>query len=121
MMEPLTTIPRMDEREYAMEVGGAIYFAVFITLGAFIGLNLFVVVVTTNLEQMMKTGEEEGHLNIKFTEVSRAWLHMPLIPALGRSRQLEISEFEASLGSKGSSRTARTVSGKSCLKTRNFW
>ncbi|XP_036020092.1 cation channel sperm-associated protein 4 isoform X1 [Mus musculus] len=59
---------QMDEREYAMEVGGAIYFAVFITLGAFIGLNLFVVVVTTNLEQMMKTGEEEGHLNIKFTE-----------------------------------------------------
>ncbi|XP_021016344.1 cation channel sperm-associated protein 4 isoform X1 [Mus caroli] len=59
---------QMDEREYAMEVGGAIYFAVFITLGAFIGLNLFVVVVTTNLEQMMKTGEEEGHLNITFTE-----------------------------------------------------
>ncbi|XP_032744122.1 cation channel sperm-associated protein 4 [Rattus rattus] len=53
---------QVEEREYAMEVGGAIYFAIFITLGAFIGLNLFVVVVTTNLEQMMKTGEEEGHL-----------------------------------------------------------
>ncbi|GAB1289055.1 Cation channel sperm-associated protein 4 [Apodemus speciosus] len=57
-----------DNREYAMEVGGAIYFAVFITLGAFIGLNLFVVVVTTNLEQMMKTGEEEGNLHITFNE-----------------------------------------------------
>ncbi|XP_031232783.1 cation channel sperm-associated protein 4 [Mastomys coucha] len=59
---------QVDDREYAMEVGGAIYFAVFITLGAFIGLNLFVVVVTTNLEQMMKTGEEEGHLHITFNE-----------------------------------------------------
>ncbi|XP_038967213.1 cation channel sperm-associated protein 4 isoform X3 [Rattus norvegicus] len=60
---------QVEEREYAMEVGGAIYFAIFITLGAFIGLNLFVVVVTTNLEQMMKTGEEEGHLQpITFNE-----------------------------------------------------
>lgn len=47
-MKPLAAIPRMEDREYAMEVGGAIYFAVFITIGAFIGLNLFVVVVTTN-------------------------------------------------------------------------
>lgn len=120
MMEPLTTIPRVDDREYAMEVGGAIYFAVFITLGAFIGLNLFVVVVTTNLEQMMKTGEEEGHLHITFNEVSWGWLHMPLIPELRRSKQSDLYEFEASLGSKGSFETARTVSGKSCLKTRTF-
>ncbi|XP_052031654.1 cation channel sperm-associated protein 4 [Apodemus sylvaticus] len=60
---------QMEDREYAMEVGGAIYFAIFITLGAFIGLNLFVVVVTTNLEQMMKTSEEEGNLHITFNEV----------------------------------------------------
>ncbi|XP_051027028.1 cation channel sperm-associated protein 4 [Acomys russatus] len=59
---------QMENREYAMEVGGAIYFAVFITLGAFIGLNLFVVVVTTNLEQMMKTGDEGQHRQITFSE-----------------------------------------------------
>lgn len=51
-----------------MEVGGAIYFAIFITIGAFIGLNLFVVVVTTNLEQMMKIGEEGQQRQITFSE-----------------------------------------------------
>ncbi|XP_055466968.1 cation channel sperm-associated protein 4 [Psammomys obesus] len=59
---------QMENREYAMEVGGAIYFAVFITIGAFIGLNLFVVVVTTNLEQMMKTGDQGQH-QIMFSEI----------------------------------------------------
>ncbi|XP_021500052.1 cation channel sperm-associated protein 4 [Meriones unguiculatus] len=59
---------QMEDREYAMEVGGAIYFAVFITIGAFIGLNLFVVVVTTNLEQMMKTGDQGQH-QIMFSEI----------------------------------------------------
>lgn len=109
-MEPLTTIFRVEEREYAMEVGGAIYFAIFITLGAFIGLNLFVVVVTTNLEQMMKTGEEEGHLqHITFNEVSWVCLRTALVPALGSSRHLGCCEFEASLVSKGNSRTAMTV------------
>ncbi|KAL1776840.1 cation channel sperm-associated protein 4 [Sigmodon hispidus] len=58
----------MEDREIAMEVGGAIYFAIFITVGAFIGLNLFVVVVTTNLEQMMKTGEQGQHRQITFSE-----------------------------------------------------
>ncbi|XP_050011569.1 cation channel sperm-associated protein 4 [Alexandromys fortis] len=57
-----------DEKEIAMEVGGAIYFAIFITIGAFIGLNLFVVVVTTNLEQMMKIGEEGQQRQITFSE-----------------------------------------------------
>lgn len=69
MTEALTAVPRVENREYAMEVGGAIYFAVFITLGAFIGLNLFVVVVTTNLEQMMKTSDEGQQRQIMFTEV----------------------------------------------------
>ena len=34
---------------------------------------------------------------------------MPLIPALGRQRQEDLCEFEASLVYKASSRTARTV------------
>lgn len=59
----------MKEREYAMEIGAAIYFAIFITIGAFIGINLFVVVVTTNLEQMMKTGEQGQEHQIIFSEV----------------------------------------------------
>ncbi|OBS63615.1 hypothetical protein A6R68_07875 [Neotoma lepida] len=62
---------QMEDREIAMEVGGAIYFAIFITIGAFIGLNLFVVVVTTNLEQMMKTGEEGQHRQITFSETGK--------------------------------------------------
>ena len=33
----------------------------------------------------------------------------PLIPALGRQRQADLSEFKASLVYNGSSRTARTV------------
>uniref|UniRef100_A0A8C6W645 Cation channel, sperm associated 4 n=1 Tax=Nannospalax galili TaxID=1026970 RepID=A0A8C6W645_NANGA len=57
-----------EDREYAMEIGGAIYFAIFITIGAFIGLNLFVVVVTTNLEIMMKTGEQGLQRQIIFSE-----------------------------------------------------
>ncbi|XP_005079712.1 cation channel sperm-associated protein 4 [Mesocricetus auratus] len=60
---------QMDDREIAMEVGGAIYFAIFITIGAFIGLNLFVVVVTTNLEQMMKLGEQGQQRKITFSEI----------------------------------------------------
>jgi hypothetical protein len=38
---------------------------------------------------------------------SRVWWYMPLIPALGRGRR--ISEFEASLVYKVSSRTAMTI------------
>ena len=34
---------------------------------------------------------------------------MPLIPPLGRQRQVDISEFEACLGYRVSSRTARAV------------
>lgn len=68
-MALLTATRRTEDNEIAMEVGGAIYFAIFITIGAFIGLNLFVVVVTTNLEQMMKTGEEGQQRQITFSEV----------------------------------------------------
>ncbi|XP_058992934.1 cation channel sperm-associated protein 4 [Mustela nigripes] len=59
---------KIGTRDYAMEIGGAIYFATFITIGAFIGINLFVVVVTTNLEQMMKAGEQGQLHQINFSE-----------------------------------------------------
>ncbi|KAF6344155.1 cation channel sperm associated 4 [Rhinolophus ferrumequinum] len=59
---------QMETREYAMEIGGALYFAIFITIGAFIGINLLVVVVTTNLEQMMKAGEQRQQNQINFSE-----------------------------------------------------
>lgn len=71
MTGPLPAISRMKTRDYAMEVAGAFYFITFITIGALIGINLLVVVVTTNLEQMMKAGEQ-GRQNkiINFSEVS---------------------------------------------------
>uniref|UniRef100_A0A2K6EYF2 Cation channel sperm associated 4 n=1 Tax=Propithecus coquereli TaxID=379532 RepID=A0A2K6EYF2_PROCO len=58
-----------EKRQYTMEIGGAIYFTIFITIGAFIGINLLIVVVTTNLEQMMKAGEQGKRPQIKFSEV----------------------------------------------------
>ena len=45
---------------------------------------------------------------MKMHILSWAWWHMPLIPALGRQRQW-VSEFEASLVYRVSSRTARTI------------
>ncbi|XP_023491205.1 cation channel sperm-associated protein 4 isoform X2 [Equus caballus] len=68
VMGPLPAISRMETREYAMEIGGAIYFAIFITIGAFIGVNLLVVVVTTNLEQMMKAGEVGQQHQVTFSK-----------------------------------------------------
>ncbi|XP_055254584.1 cation channel sperm-associated protein 4 [Moschus berezovskii] len=59
---------QMETGEYGVEIGGAIYFAIFITIGAFIGINLLVVVVTTNLEQMMKAEQGQQH-QIAFSEV----------------------------------------------------
>ncbi|XP_036203021.1 cation channel sperm-associated protein 4 [Myotis myotis] len=55
-------------RDYAMEVAGAFYFITFITIGALIGINLLVVVVTTNLEQMIKAGEQGQQDKIGFSE-----------------------------------------------------
>lgn len=52
-----------------MEIWGALYFVIFITIGAFIGINLLVVVVTTNLEQMMKA-EQGQQIQMQFSEVS---------------------------------------------------
>ncbi|XP_006883552.1 PREDICTED: cation channel sperm-associated protein 4 [Elephantulus edwardii] len=62
---------QMKERNYAMEIGGAIYFVIFITLGAFIGINLLVVVVTTNLELMMKGGQRREQHQIFFSETGK--------------------------------------------------
>ncbi|EGV91257.1 hypothetical protein I79_026099 [Cricetulus griseus] len=45
---------------------------------------------------------------------------MPLIPALGKQRQADLSEFKASLVYKVSFRTARTANTeKLCLKIQN--
>jgi anthranilate phosphoribosyltransferase len=51
----------------------------------------------------------------KSTDCSRTWWHTPLIPALGRQRRV-ISEFEASLVYKVSSRTARAIQRNLVLK-----
>ncbi|XP_025020920.1 cation channel sperm-associated protein 4, partial [Python bivittatus] len=46
----------------ALEIGGALYFFIFITFGAFIFANLLVAVVTTNLEQSMTEYNEKKQL-----------------------------------------------------------
>jgi hypothetical protein len=54
------------------------------------------------------------------------WELMPLFPELGRQRQADFCEFQASLVYRGSSRTAR-VTQKPCLevwkqrRVRNSW
>lgn len=70
MTGPLLAISRAKTRDYAMEVAGAFFFITFITIGALIGINLLVVVVTTNLEQMLKAGEQGQQDKISFSEVS---------------------------------------------------
>ncbi|XP_015987415.2 cation channel sperm-associated protein 4 [Rousettus aegyptiacus] len=59
-----------ETREYTMEIWGALYFVIFITIGAFIGINLLVVVVTTNLEQMMKA-EQGQQIQMQFSETDK--------------------------------------------------
>ncbi|XP_004869075.2 cation channel sperm-associated protein 4 isoform X1 [Heterocephalus glaber] len=59
---------RIKERDYALEIGGAIYFAVFIIIGGIIGMNLLVTVVIRNLEQIMKTKEQEQQHQKNFSE-----------------------------------------------------
>ena len=44
---------------------------------------------------------------------------MPLIPALGRQRQMDLCEFKASLVYKVSSKTARTVSQRNPVSKNN--
>ncbi|XP_010629364.1 cation channel sperm-associated protein 4 isoform X1 [Fukomys damarensis] len=73
---------RMKERDYALEIGGAIYFAIFIIIGGIIGMNLLVTVVTRNLEQITKTEELEQQHQKNFSETGAEkedWSHeLPL-------------------------------------------
>ena len=50
------------------------------------------------------------------SKLAGLWGCTPLIPALGRQRQADLCEFEASLVYRESSRTARAE--KSCLKSK---
>ncbi|XP_006862449.1 PREDICTED: cation channel sperm-associated protein 4 [Chrysochloris asiatica] len=70
---------KLKHREYAVEIGGAIYFIIFITLGAFIGINLLVVVVTTNLELMVKRGDQGKSYKITFSEEQDMTTDLPLV------------------------------------------
>ncbi|XP_037355076.1 cation channel sperm-associated protein 4 isoform X2 [Talpa occidentalis] len=92
---------QMEKRQYAVEFGGAIYFAIFITIGAFIGINLLVVVVTTNLELMMKAGEQKGQSHqMTFSEDSgRGALH-PLQPGAGGGAAAEALVTEPVAGER---------------------
>ncbi|XP_077197032.1 cation channel sperm-associated protein 4 isoform X2 [Paroedura picta] len=47
----ITIYDAFDDEGFALKIGGALYFFIFITCGAFICANLLVAVVTTNLEQ----------------------------------------------------------------------
>ena len=47
------------------------------------------------------------------------WWHTPLIPALGRPRQADLCEFEASLVYRVSSRTARDTQRNPVSKNQN--
>ncbi|XP_042314418.1 cation channel sperm-associated protein 4 [Sceloporus undulatus] len=51
-----------EKEGLALEIGGALYFFIFITFGAFIFANLLVAVVTTNLEQSMAAYNEERQM-----------------------------------------------------------
>ena len=44
------------------------------------------------------------------------WWHTPLIPALGKQRQVDLCEFEASLVYRASSRTATAILKNFVLK-----
>lgn len=58
MCNPLLSFLSSDEG-MALKIGGALYFFIFITCGAFICSNLLVAVVTTNLEQSVAAYNEE--------------------------------------------------------------
>ena len=57
------------------------------------------------------------------------WWHTPLIPALGRQRQVDLCEFETSLVYRGSSKIGSKATEKPCLEKtkqtnkqkKNYW
>ena len=49
----------------------------------------------------------------------RQWRRTPLVPALGRQRQVDLCQFEASLIYRGSSRTARATQRNLVSKNKN--
>uniref|UniRef100_A0A8C4VYX8 Cation channel sperm associated 4 n=1 Tax=Gopherus evgoodei TaxID=1825980 RepID=A0A8C4VYX8_9SAUR len=53
-----------EEEGITMKIGGALYFFIFITGGAFICTNLLVAVVTSNLEQAMTCRDPDGFVAI---------------------------------------------------------
>jgi hypothetical protein len=52
---------------------------------------------------------------IRIQCLAAQWWHKPLIPALGRQRQSDLCEFEASLVYRVSSRIARAVNIRKTL------
>ena len=54
--------------------------------------------------------------SIKISKPDRQWWCMPLIPALGREKQVDLCEFEASLVYRTSSRTGSKATEKPCLE-----
>nr|XP_056702429.1 cation channel sperm-associated protein 4 [Euleptes europaea] len=65
-----------DDEGMALKIGGALYFFIFITCGAFICANLLVAVVTTNLEQSVTAyNEERQSQSLAQTEAGPNSLH----------------------------------------------
>lgn len=55
---------------------------------------------------------------LKVLVLAGQWLHMPLIPALGRQKQVNLCEFKGSLAYKASFRRARAKQWNTVLKNR---
>ena len=53
------------------------------------------------------------------SELAGQWWCTPLIPALGKQRQVDLCEFEASLVYRASSRTARAIQRNPVSKKQN--
>jgi hypothetical protein len=55
---------------------------------------------------------------LKKTETAWRWWHIPLIPALGRQRQVGVCEFEASLVYRVSSRASKATQGNNVIENK---
>ncbi|XP_005390770.2 PREDICTED: cation channel sperm-associated protein 4, partial [Chinchilla lanigera] len=88
---------RIKRRDYALETGGAIYFAIFIIIGGIIGMNLLVTVVIRNLEQIMTQELEQQQHQKTFSETGAEkedWSHeLPLLHcALARMEKADLHQ-----------------------------